>query len=476
MKINYISNPKESSTEVLVIVGSSETLGNSDIISKDLLVQHDFKLDKESCIEFKSHSNFKSVIVINIGKNEDITESHILSIGGKIAANLSKEKAIQIQILLDNKEVIIPNLILGIKLRSYAFDKYITNEEDKKTSKIETISVISEKVDLIEVDALYEGVSLARNLVSEPANVLYPETYKNIIKDLEKHGIEVEVLDKTKLSKLEMNAFLSVSLGSDKEPYVVVMKYNGAKDKNSAPLAFVGKGVTFDTGGYSLKPAMYMMGMNKDMGGSAAVVGLIKTLALRKANVNVVGVVGLVENCVNGSATKPQDIIKAKNGKTIEVLNTDAEGRMVLADILFYAQEQFKPKIMINLATLTGAIIASLGWERAGLFSNNKDLIKKIEAAADNTGELVWNMPVSKEYAPYLKSSCADLQNISVKPNPGSIFAAMFLKEFVNDVPWAHLDIAGTATTSQNLSICQQGSTGWGVRLLNNLIKSHYEN
>ena len=304
---------------------------------------------------------------------------------------------------------------------------------------------------------------------------MHPDEYAKRLNSLKKDGLKVTVFNKRKLKKLGMNALLGVGMGSIRGSYLVTMEWNGAKN-NSRPLAFVGKGVTFDTGGYSLKPARFMEDMTYDMAGSAAVVGLMKSLALRKAKINAVGVVGLVENMVSGIAQRPGDIVKSYSGKTIEVLNTDAEGRLVLADALTYTEKKFKPKLIVDLATLTGAIIVCLGSEFAGLFSNDDKLSKQIVTAGENVNEKLWRMPLHKNYDKLMNSKNADVQNINYVGGAGSTTAAQFLQRFIlNKTPWAHLDIAGMAFSKYGGALNSGGATGFGVRLLNKLIEENYE-
>ena len=323
--------------------------------------------------------------------------------------------------------------------------------------------------------ALEEGIFYTRDLVSEPGNILHPDEYAKRLATLKKDGLKITIFNEKKLKSLGMHSLLGVGMGSVRGSYLVTMEWNGLK-KNSQPLAFVGKGVTFDTGGYSLKPARFMEDMTYDMAGSAAVVGLMKTLALRKAKINAVGVVGLVENMVSGVAQRPGDIVKSLSGKTIEVLNTDAEGRLVLADALTYTENKFKPKFIIDLATLTGAIIVSLGSEYAGLFSNDDKLSKKIINAGKKVEEKLWRMPLHKNYDKLINSKNADMQNINYVGGAGSTTAAQFLQRFIlNKTPWAHLDIAGMAFSKYGGSLNSGGATGFGVRLLNELIEKNYE-
>ncbi len=317
---------------------------------------------------------------------------------------------------------------------------------------------------------------MARDLVSEPPNILNPKKYTEEIKKLKKLGLKIEILDEKKMKKLGMHSLLGVGQGSENESYLVVIRWNGAKSNFGKPLSFVGKGVCFDTGGISLKPARFMEEMKYDMGGSAVVVGLMKCLALRKAKVNAVGVVGLVENMPDGNAQRPGDIVRSYSGKTIEVLNTDAEGRLVLADALTYTEKKYNPKFIIDLATLTGAIIIALGEEYAGLFSNNTKLSQELYEIGNKINEKVWRLPLHKNYDRLMNSAYADVQNINYAGGAGSITAAQFLQRFIlKETPWVHLDIAGMAFSKKAASLNSGGATGFGVRLLNDLIKSYYE-
>jgi len=374
-----------------------------------------------------------------------------------------------------DKESLTNYFLHGLKLKSYEFNIYKSNTKNsllnltvfvKNPNKI---NLQQKKFRAIEI-----GTNYARDLVSEPPNVLYPKEYVNRLLKLKKIGIKVTVYNELKLKKLGMNSLLGVGRGSHKESFLVTLEWKGNKNKNS-PLSFVGKGVCFDTGGISLKPAKFMEEMKYDMAGSAVVAGLIQSLALRKAKVNAVGVVGLVENMPGGNAQRPGDIVKAYNGKTIEVLNTDAEGRLVLADALSFTEKKFKPKFIIDLATLTGAIIVSLGEEYAGLFSNNDDLSNKLLESGSKVNEKVWRLPLHENYDKLINSTIADIQNINYSGGAGSITAAQFLQRFIEKTPWAHLDIAGMAFSKKAANLNPGGATGFGVRLLNQLIEDYYE-
>ncbi|CAN0479485.1 unnamed protein product [Discosporangium mesarthrocarpum] len=314
---------------------------------------------------------------------------------------------------------------------------------------------------------------MARDLVNEPPNILHPEEFAKRIKGLSKSGLKVEVLSEAQMKKLGMDTLLAVGHGSERESKLAIMQWMGGP-KSQKPVAFVGKGVTFDTGGISLKPGAGMGDMKGDMGGAACVTGLMLALAARKAKVNAIAVVGLVENMPDGRAQRPGDIVNSMSGQTIEVLNTDAEGRLVLADALWYTQKRFKPQFMVDLATLTGAILIALGKEHAGLFSNNDELAERIASAGLSTGETVWRMPLGAAYDKMIESDFADMKNIGGR-EAGSTTAAQFLQRFVNDVPWVHLDVAGTAMGSKKTAINQSWGGGWGVRLLNQLVVDHYE-
>jgi leucyl aminopeptidase len=356
----------------------------------------------------------------------------------------------------------------GLKLKSYSFKKY-KSKKDKNNIFITVFgkNIISLK-DQIRFKAIEEGVFYTRDLVSEPGNILHPDEYVRRLNSLKKYGLKIVIYDKKKLKKLGMNALLGVGQGSIRGSYLVTIEWNGLKNKTK-PLAFVGKGVCFDTGGISLKPAKFMEDMTYDMAGSAVVVGLMKTLALRKAKVNAVGVVGLVENMPDGNAQRPGDIVKSYSGKTIEILNTDAEGRLVLADALSYTEKKFKPKFIVDLATLTGAIIVSLGSEYAGLFSNDDKISDQLSKAGEKAGEKVWRMPLNDNYDKLIDSKKADMQNINYVGGAGSITAAQFLQRFIlNKTPWAHLDIAGMAFSKYGGSI----KFRWCYWLWSKIIKS----
>ena len=371
------------------------------------------------------------------------------------------------------------DFMLGLKLRAYTFDLYKTKkkeDDDKPASVRITIGVADPDAARRAAqsrDAIAQGVQIARSLVNEPANVLFPDEFANRTKNLEKLGVSVEILDVPAMRKLGMNALLGVGQGSAHDSRCVIMRWDGG-NADDKPVAFVGKGVTFDTGGISIKPAAGMEDMKGDMAGAACVTGLMHALAARKAKVNVIGAIGIVENMPGANAQRPGDIVKTLSGQTIEIINTDAEGRLVLADVLWHVQDRFKPRFMINLATLTGAILIALGQEYAGLFSNNYELSEQLTKAGLATGEKVWRMPMGAAYEKLIESKFADMKNVGGR-HAGSITAAQILQKFVNDVPWAHLDIAGTGMSSPQTDINQSWGSGWGVRLLDRLVADHYE-
>ncbi|HEY4115224.1 MAG TPA: leucyl aminopeptidase [Rhizomicrobium sp.] len=370
---------------------------------------------------------------------------------------------------------------LAAQLRSYAFIKYRTKQRDEHEPTLQSVTIATDDVSGARkawepMRAVAEGVFLARDLVNEPPNVLSPQEFANRAKALSKAGVKVEVLGEAEMKKLGMNALLGVGQGSERESQLVVMRWNGARAKKDQPVAFVGKGVCFDSGGLSLKTGAGMMGMKGDMGGAAAVTATMLTLATRKARVNAVGVVGLVENMPDGKAQRPDDVVTSMSGQTIEILNTDAEGRLVLADVLWYAQKTFNPKCVIDLATLTGAIMVALGGEHAGVFSNNDKLADRLQQAGREVGEPVWRLPLNEGYDKMLKSKIADMKNISGTTAAGSIVAAQFLQRFIDKTAWAHLDIAGVAWQDGEQRPLSPGwGVGWGVRILDRLVSDHYE-
>ena len=424
------------------------------------------------------------LFVFGLGKAQDMQDTDWLKLGGSVQAALAGARAADAIVYLElpgGGEVsakAAAQFALGAKLRSYSFDAYKTKKDEDGQPVELTLNIIgpeskAAKKAFADAEAVGDGVLLARDLVNEPANVLGPVEFADRAAKLEKLGVEIEILTEKEMKKLKMAALLGVAQGSVRPPRLVIMRWNGGK-KDEAPVAFVGKGVVFDTGGISLKPGLNMEDMKGDMGGAAAVTGLMHTLAARKAKANVIGVIGLVENMPDGNAQRPGDIVTSMSGQTIEIINTDAEGRLVLADALWYTKERFNPKFMINLATLTGAITVALGNLQAGLFSNDDELAARLSQAGDVTAEKLWRMPLGKDYDKIIDSKFADMKNSSGRL-AGSVTAAQFLKRFVGETPWAHLDIAGTAMGSPMTEINQSWGSGYGVRLLNELVRAHYE-
>jgi leucyl aminopeptidase len=450
-------------------------------ISKKLTKKASKNKRKFTFISTLDGLKFKNYFFYNVDLNKN--EFYYQNIGGKIINEAISLKKKKIELVIDflPKNLLnkfsIENILIGILSRSYVFNNY---KSQNNSNKIEVINIVTKNKNLIRSCIKYAksidaGVSQTRNLVTMPSNILNPQRFTSEIKKLSKYGLKVEILDEKKLKKIGMNAFLGVGQGSSNKSYVAIMKWNGGK-KNSRPLSFVGKGVCFDTGGISLKPARFMEEMKYDMAGAGTVTGLMKTLAIRNAKVNAIGIVGLVENMPDGNAQRPGDVVKSYSGKTIEIFNTDAEGRLVLADLLSYTERRFKPKFMINLATLTGAIIISLGNEYAGLFSNNDQLADRINKVGYKDNEKAWRLPLNKNFDALIDSQIADVQNINYSGGAGSITAAQFLQRFVlNKTPWAHLDIAGMAWTKKTTKTIPMGATGYGVKLLNKLVEEYYE-
>jgi len=476
IKVNFTSKLSKAKTTNEIIFVKGKKIKNSILnpILKSIL-HNELFLDQLFIQKEYKNTNY---IFVNCKKLTMSTDYE--NIGSKLFDYLKKNKIensfIDIS-KIDITHIQLENAIHGAKLKSYNFNIYKSNDKKNKNINLNVVGKQLVKSNILrkKLDALLEGVFFARDLVSEPGNILHPDEYTKRLLKLKKIGLRVTVYNEKKLKKLGCNALLGVGQGSIRGSYLVTIEWKGNKSK-SKPLAFVGKGVCFDTGGISLKPARFMEDMTYDMAGSAVVVGLMKNFALRKAKINAVGVVGLVENMPGGNAQRPGDIVKSYSGKTIEVLNTDAEGRLVLADALTYTEKKFKPELIIDLATLTGAIIVSLGSEYAGLFSNNDKLSKQIFDAGEKVNEKVWRLPLHKNYDKLMDSKTADVQNINYVGGAGSTTAAQFLQRFIiNKTPWAHLDIAGMAFSKYAGALNSGGATGYGVRLLNKFIEDNYE-
>jgi leucyl aminopeptidase len=425
----------------------------------------------------------KRLIVMGLGKLAEIKDNDFLKLGGSVAGKLRAGKdAVTIVAELATgamKPDQAAAIASGVRLRAYKFDRYKTKKKEGEEGalradvSIAVGDVAAARKAFAPSAHIVEGVITARDLVNEPPNVLFPVEFARRASQLRKLGVGVEVLDVNAMKRLGMGALLGVAQGSTQPGRMVIMRWNGGK-RGDQPIAFIGKGVCFDTGGISIKPAGSMEDMKGDMGGAACVVGLMHALAARKAKVNVVGAIGLVENMPDGNAQRPGDIVTSMSGQTIEIINTDAEGRLVLADVLWYVAKKFKPKFMVDLATLTGAIMVALGTEYAGLFSNNDELAERLTKAGLATGERVWRMPLGPEYDKLIDSQFADVKNAGNR-NGGSITAAQFLQRFVDGTPWAHLDIAGTAMGAPKTEINQSWGSGYGVRLLEWLVSDYYE-
>ena len=483
IKINYSKKAPGYASDSLILFSNADykfSNSNKFITNSEISYINDLlkTIDKKKNLLIFELNSKKKVVVISIKK--DLKAAGAENLGAELFGHINFGKKNEYFLISDSIDTKLNNFLghflHGLKLKSYEFKKYKTKKELKSIS----VNIFGNKnknstQNQIKFKAIEEGTFYARDLVSEPGNVLHPDEYAKRLKTLKKDGLKISVYDEKKLKKLGMHALLGVGQGSIRGSYLVTLEWKGAKN-NSKPLAFVGKGVCFDTGGYSLKPARFMEDMTYDMAGSATVVGLMKSLALRKAKVNAVGVVGLVENMVSGNAQRPGDIVKSYSGKTIEILNTDAEGRLVLADALTFTEKKFKPKFIIDLATLTGAIIVCLGSEYAGLFTNDDKLSKQLFDAGEKVQEKVWRMPLNKNYDKLINSKNADVQNINYVGGAGSTTAAQFLQRFIlNKTPWAHLDIAGMAFSKYGGALNSSGATGYGVRLLNQLVEENYE-
>ncbi|AOX15924.1 leucyl aminopeptidase [Kozakia baliensis] len=427
---------------------------------------------EQSCVLLAPCAALARLVLIGCGADEELDANAVEAAGGQAAQALKNTTHADIAFAGRSADY-AAHAAYGAVLNQYRFDLYHSPEAEPKP-RLQRLTLGVKEVEAAQtqwraLEAVAQGVIRARDLVTEPPNVLTPPEFARRIETLRDLGVDVEVMDSAALRELGFGALLGVAQGSEQEARLVVMRYRGSEE---APLAFIGKGVTFDSGGISIKPAAGMDEMKTDMGGAATVVGLLEAVARRKARTHVIGLVGLVENMVSGNAQRPGDVVKSYSGQTIEVLNTDAEGRLVLADVLAYARDRFQPRFMVDLATLTGAIVVSLGHARAGLFSNDDALAEKLFALGENVGENVWRMPMGKAYDKLLRSDIADMKNITGRPG-SAITAAQFLARFVKDTPWAHLDIAGVAWRSDAAPLCPKGATGFGVRLLDALVQAH---
>jgi leucyl aminopeptidase len=462
-----------------------KALGRAANLVSRAAATNQFKGKSGSTLDILAPEGLKAsrLIVVGAGKLDSIKENDFLKFGGAAAGQLrAGNDSVTIIAELPNGAMNpeqAAGVASGVRLRAYRFDRYKTKKKDGEDAALRADvslavgDVAAARKAFTLHGRIVDGVVMARELVNEPPNVLYPEEFARRASQLRKVGVDVEILDVKAMRKLGMGALLGVAQGSARPGRTVIMRWNGGK-RGDQPVAFIGKGVCFDTGGISIKPAGSMEDMKGDMGGAACVVGLMHALAARKAKVNAVGAIGLVENMPDGNAQRPGDIVTSMSGQTIEIINTDAEGRLVLADVLWYVAKRFKPQFMVDLATLTGAIMVALGTEYAGLFSNNDELAERLTKAGLATGERVWRMPLGPEYDKQIDSQFADMKNTGNR-HGGSITAAQFLQRFVDDTPWAHLDIAGTAMGAPKSDINQSWSSGYGVRLLERLVAEYYE-
>ncbi len=464
---------------------TGKALGDATGLVKRAAATNQFKGKSGSTLDILAPEGLKAsrLIVVGAGKVSAIKANDFLKLGGAAAGKLgARTGAVMIIAELPDgamKPEQAVAVAAGIRLRAYKFDRYKTKKKDGEDAALHADvslavgDVAAARKAFAPDGHIVDGVIMARELVNEPPNVLFPVEFARRAGQLRKLGVIVEVLDVKAMTKLGMGALLGVAQGSMQPGRVVIMRWNGGK-RGDQPVAFIGKGVCFDTGGISIKGAASMEDMKGDMGGAACVVGLMHALAARKAKVNAVGAIGLVENMPDGNAQRPGDIVTSMSGQTIEIINTDAEGRLVLADVLWYVAKKFKPKFMVDLATLTGAIMVALGTEYAGLFSNNDELAERLTKVGLETGERVWRMPLGPEYDKQIDSQFADMKNAGAR-NGGSITAAQFLQRFVDDTPWAHLDIAGTAMGAPKSDINHSWGSGFGVRLLERLVAEYYE-
>ena len=481
LKFEYEKNNTKTKFKINNVIHILFYSENNSLLSKVLEKDKDLLNFFNKTIINKSTSSFlvrtekgNFLLIRRKTEMDDLKLKYLQDIGGTIFNKIKSIGCSEIKFYEDNPKI-LEQLCLGVLLSSYKFDNYKMGKS-KDIVDLKKITVVTEQNENFskmfdEIKNLAQGVFKARDLVWQPPNILYPSTFADECKKLKKIGIKVNVYDEQQLDKMGMSALLAVGRGSRKDSRVVIMEWLGGK-KNTPPMAFIGKGVCFDSGGLSLKPPKSMEDMKWDMGGAATVTGLLESVALSKLKFNVIGVLGLVENMPDGDAQRPGDVVKSVSGQTIEVLNTDAEGRLVLADLLSWTEKKYKPKFMINLATLTGAMIVALGNIRAGLFSNDEKISKAIFDAGEFTGEKVWAMPLDDDYDQLIKTEIADMKNIG-GPGAGSITAACFLKRHVEKTPWAHLDIAGVTWKNKSTPSIPYGGVGWGVRMLYHMIKQY---
>ena len=495
MKVEFSTFPKALSGNVAVFVAAEkQLLATAKSLDQQAggaleraIAASRFTGAKGQSLTVLGQEKIGRLLLLGVGKARELDARSAESLGGQVVADANAAGQKTVTVVVDpvkgprlSPAEVAARIALGARLRAYRFDKYKTKEKPEQKLSLEKIIVaVSAVADArrayARLEPTVDAVFFTRDLVSEPANVLYPVEFARRARELGKLGVKIDILGEAEIKKLGMGALLGVGQGSERESQLLVMRWmNGPK--NQAPVALIGKGVCFDTGGISIKPAGGMEDMKWDMGGAGAVTGAMMLLAGRKARANVVGVCALVENMPDGNAQRPGDVVKTMSGQTVEVINTDAEGRLILCDAMWYAQEKFKPQAMVELSTLTGAIIVSLGHERAGLFSNNTALSNKLRAAGSEVGEKLWRMPLGPKYDKLIDSDIADMRNVSTGRDGGSITAAQFLQRFVQEgVAWAHLDIAGMAWSTKGNDTVPKGATAYGVRLLDRWIASNYE-
>ena len=496
MKVEFSAFPKAFAGNVAVFVGAEkQLLATAEAVDKaaDGAVTRALEAGRFTGAKGQTQTvlgysgDVARLLLLGVGKGQDLDARAAEELGGVVAAEANAAGHTAVTVVVDpvkgsrlSPAELAAHLALGVRLRSYRFDKYKTKDKPEQKLSLQRLSVVlaapaDARKAYGQLEPVVDAVFLTRDLVSEPPNVLYPVEFARRAKELTKLGVKVEILGEAEMKKLGMETLLAVGQGSGRDSQLLVMKWmNGPKGQ--APVALIGKGVCFDTGGISLKPAAGMEDMKWDMGGAGAVTGAMRLIAGRKAKANVVAVCALVENMPDGNAQRPGDVVKSMSGQTVEVINTDAEGRLILCDAMWYAQEKFKPQAMVELSTLTGAIIVALGHERAGLFCNDTELSNRLRAAGAGIGEKLWRMPLGPKYDKLIDSEIADMKNVGGGRDGGSITAAQFLQRFVQDgVAWAHIDIAGVAWSGKGDTTRPKGATAFGVRLLDRLIAENYE-
>ncbi len=486
LNLNISTAVPKKVTDRIIFTGKNFNI--TDGLFKKLITLKDVKSLKNLLNEKKNenffclntfNSDHEKTIFVNF--KENLSTIELQQLGGQVISKFKNNSDINIFFNSEEQKYqhMFYNFFLGATLKKYSFLKYKTSIPEKKKDNLKNLNLIVKNKSFFlslkkKISSLASSVFFTRDLVSEPPNVLNPERFVKEIKKLSSLGVKIVVYDLNKLKKLGMNAIIGVSQGSKSLPFFVTMEWKPKNSTNKKPLSFIGKGVCFDTGGISLKPAKFMEDMKYDMAGAGAVVGLMRSVALSKIKKYVVGAVALVENMPSGSAQRPGDIVKSYSGKTIEILNTDAEGRLILADAIHYVEKHYNPDLIVDLATLTGAMVVSLGNEYAGIFSNNDSLANKLIKSGEVEGEKLWKFPLHKNYDELMNSEIADVQNINYSGGAGSITAAQFLQRFISkNTPWAHLDIAGMAWTKKDLDIIPKGATGFGVKLLTNFVENY---